>query len=124
MFQQLIVAGNLGRDPEMRYTPDGKAVTSLSVAVNAGKDKTLWVNVATFDKLAESCSQYLHKGDQVMVSGELSEPYAYVGKEDGQPHARLEMVARVVRFGKRAEGSANLQNLTGQAAPEAEQIPF
>lgn len=124
MFQQTVLIGNLGRDPEMRYTPDGKAVCSLSVAVNTGKDHTLWVTVAAWDKLAESCNQYLHKGDQVAVSGELSEPYAYVGKEDGQPHARLELLARVVRFGKRADSSPHTDSRPTPGPVEVADIPF
>ncbi len=117
MFQQTILAGNLGRDPELRYTPEGKAVCNLSVAVNAGRDKTLWVTVATWEKLAEQCNEHLHKGDQVVLSGELSEPYAYT-TEDGTPRARLEMVARVVRFGKRATDN------TSKEAAENDSIPF
>lgn len=71
----LIVSGNLGRDPDMHYTPQGTAVTKLSVAVNRwdGKQEvTSWLPVVVFGKIAESCGTYLNKGSKVEVIGELS----------------------------------------------------
>ncbi len=70
MYQQLTLIGNLGNDPEMRYTPSGVAVTSFSLAVSrswTGKDgqrqeKTIWFRVSAWDKLAETASQYLDQG--------------------------------------------------------------
>ena len=69
--------GNLGKDPEMRFMPDGKAVANISIAITekykdkSGEQKevTEWVNVAFFGKLAEIVGQYLHKGSQVYVEG-------------------------------------------------------
>jgi len=69
-FQTLIIAGNLGRDPEMRYTPSGQAVTNFSVAVNesftssSGEriQRTIWFRVSAWGKQAETCNQYLKKG--------------------------------------------------------------
>ncbi len=81
--------GNLGKDPEMRFMPDGKAVANISIAITEKyKDKngepkevTEWVNVAFFGKLAEIVGQYLHKGSQVYVEGKLrTEKY----QKDGQ----------------------------------------
>ena len=60
------------RDPEMRYTANGKAVTSFSVAVNMGKDQTEWFNVVAWEKLAETCGQYLEKGKRVYCEGRLA----------------------------------------------------
>jgi len=74
MYQKLILVGNLGRDPEMRYTPDGKAVTSFSVATSRkynDKDETTWFRVSVWGKQAESCNQYLTKGSKVLVEGRL-----------------------------------------------------
>jgi len=76
----IIVIGNLGRDPEMRYTPNGQAVTSFSVASSrkyttaAGeqREETEWFNCSAFGKLAETCNQYLTKGQQVYVEGRPS----------------------------------------------------
>ena len=73
---------NLGRDPEMRYTPSGVAVTNFSVATSrswTGQDgqrqeKTVWFRVAAWRGLAETCNQYLTKGQRVLVVGEVEEP--------------------------------------------------
>lgn len=78
-MNKIIVIGNLGRDPEMRYTPNGASVTSFSVASNrryttaAGeqREETEWFNVSAFGRLAETCNQYLTKGQQVYVEGRL-----------------------------------------------------
>ena len=74
MYHKLILVGNVGRDPEMRYTPSGTAVASFSVAVNdtfGEKKNTIWFRVSAWDKLAEVCNQYLNKGSQVLVEGRL-----------------------------------------------------
>ena len=75
MYQKLIIIGNLGRDPEMRYTPDGKAVTTFSVAASrryGEKEETAWFRVSVWGKQAESCNQYLQKGSKVLVEGRLT----------------------------------------------------
>ncbi len=78
-LNKVLIIGCLGADPEMRYTPGGKPVTSYSVAVNRGwrtsegerKEATEWFNVVAWGNLAEICNQYLHKGSQVYVEGRL-----------------------------------------------------
>ena len=71
-FNRVIFIGSLGSDPRMEYTPGGKAVTRFSLAVCEGpKDVTLWVRVVVWEKTAEHCNQYLHKGDQMLVEGRL-----------------------------------------------------
>ena len=82
MYQQMTIVGNLGSDPEMRYTATGVPVTSFSVAVSRSwtnqqgerQEKTTWFRVSAWEKLAELCSQYLTKGRQVLVVGEIEEP--------------------------------------------------
>jgi single-strand DNA-binding protein len=104
MFQKSIIVGNLGQDPEMRYTPSGKAVTNFTVAVNRKwtnqsgeqQEKVTWFRVAAWDKLAELCNQYLSKGRLVLVEGEV-EANAYTNQE-GEAKASLELTARNVRF--------------------------
>jgi single-strand DNA-binding protein len=79
-LNKIIVIGNLGRDPEMRYTPNGQSVTSFSVASTrryttaAGeqREETEWFNVSAWGRLSETCNQYLTKGQQVYVEGRLS----------------------------------------------------
>lgn len=112
MFQKVILAGNLGRDPEMRYMPDGTAVTNLSLAVNrtwtdraTGQkaQETTWFRVAVWGAQAEACNQYLHKGSQVLVEGRLKPDPATGGpkmftRQDGTVGATFELHAESVRF--------------------------
>lgn len=98
-LNKVLIIGSLGADPEMRYTPGGKPVTSYSVAVNRGwrtsegerKEATEWFNVVAWGNLAEICNQYLHKGSQVYVEGRLQTR----SWEDtsGTRHYRTELVA-------------------------------
>lgn len=131
MFQQCIIIGNLGRDPEMRFLGDGTPVTSFSVAVNrkwTGRDgnpgeKTWWFRVTCWGRLAETTNQYLRKGSPVMVIGEV-DASAYIPREGGEPRASLELTARNVRFLPR--GGSDMQDVgTGMDYPtEEEDIPF
>jgi single-strand DNA-binding protein len=98
-LNRVMVIGNLGRDPEMRYTPEGQAVTSFSLAATrtwasangSRRDSTEWFNVVSWGGLAEICNQYLTKGRRVYVEGELRTR----GWEqpDGKKHFRTELVA-------------------------------
>lgn len=105
MFLRLEVIGNLGGDPEMRYTPSGDAVTTFNVASNkvwTGKDgvkheKATWVRVSAWRALGENCAKFLHKGDQVFVEGE-AEARGWIDKSSGEVKAMLELNASNVRF--------------------------
>lgn len=110
-YQKIIVAGNLGRDPEMRYTPSGQAVTNLSIATNrrwTGADgqpqeETIWFRVSAWGKRAEICNQYLSKGSGVIIEGRLSpdrrtgEPRIWTDQQ-GTPRASYEITAENVTF--------------------------
>jgi len=106
MWHTLIFTGALGRDPELRFTPEGKAVTSMNVAVSDGfgdKKKTIWFRVSVWDKQAESCNEYLRKGSKVLVEGRLTVDPATGGprvftRQDGTTGARFEVSASMVRF--------------------------
>ena len=111
MYQQLIIVGFLGRDPEMRYTPAGQAVTSFSVATSrqwtgpTGEKlkETTWFRVSTWGKQAETCNNYLRKGSKVLVQGRLMPDPASGGPRtwqdrDGGVRASYEMTAELVRF--------------------------
>jgi len=113
MYHKIIIVGNLGRDPEMKYTPDGKPVTNFSVAVNDdfGENKrTMWVRVGVWGKQAESCNEYLKKGSKVLVEGRLTCDTATGGPrvyETKNGHgASFEMSAQTVRFLSRETGEA------------------
>lgn len=110
MWHQIVIVGNVGRDPEMRYTPSGQAVCSFTVASNREYKtreetvkETLWVRVTTWGKLAETCNQYINKGMKVLVEGRLTPdketggPHVYKNK-DGEPGASFEVNAATVRF--------------------------
>lgn len=112
MYQSTQIIGNLGRDPEMRYMPDGTAVTSFSVAVNKRwtdrstnekREQTTWFRVSVWGRQAEACNQYLHKGSQVFVEGTLQSDPATGGpptfmRKDGTAGATFELRASTVRF--------------------------
>ena len=103
MYHKLTIVGNLGKDPEMKYTTDGKAVTTFSVAASNRKDETVWFRVSTWDKQAETCNQYLHKGSKVLVEGALKadaqgNPRTYERKDGGGWAASFEVVAGSVKF--------------------------
>ena len=103
-MNKIIVIGHLGRDPEMRYTPNGQAVTSFSVAssrrytTSAGeqREETEWFNVSAWGKLGETCNQYLTKGRQVYVEGRLSSR-TYEAR-DGQTRVALDVSLTDVQF--------------------------
>jgi single-strand DNA-binding protein len=103
MLQKITIIGNLGNDPEMRYTPSGHAVTNFSVAANRSYTKsdgtkekeTTWFKVATWGKRAEVCNQYLKKGSLVYIDGRVKAS-AFEGSEG--PRASLEVTAEHVIF--------------------------
>lgn len=106
---KMIIIGNLGSEPEMRFTPNGNPVTSFSVATNwryttgqgERKEETQWFTVVTWNKLAEQCNQFLTKGRLVYVEGRLR-TRTWEG-QDGQRHYRTEIIANRVTFlGKQA----------------------
>lgn len=124
-FNKTILIGNLTRDPDLRYTPSGTAVTTLSLAVNhrfrqgeETREDVCYIDVVVFGKQAESCSQYLSKGGGVIVDGRLSQRRWEA--EDGSKRSKHEVVAQNVRFMPRrsdmaAEGGR--QQAVGSASP-------
>ncbi len=104
MLNKIMIIGNLGGDPEMRYTANGNAVSNFSVATNRQyttgdgerREETEWFRVVTWNRLAEICSQYLSKGRQVYVEGRLQTR----SWEDtsGQTRYMTELIAQEVKF--------------------------
>jgi single-strand DNA-binding protein len=110
-LNKVMLIGNVGKDPEMRYTANGKAVTSFSLACNRSytgpdgerREDTDWFDVVTWEKLAELCSQFLTKGSQAYVEGRL-QTRSWEG-QDGQKRYKTEVVANTVLFlGSRGGG--------------------
>lgn len=104
-YQQTIIIGNVGRDPEFKFTSSGVAVCSFSVAVterwtdratNERKEKTNWYRVSAWRGLAETCNQYVRKGMQIMVVGSV-EARGYTNNA-GEAAASLELTARDIQF--------------------------
>jgi len=96
-MNNITIVGRIGRDPELRFTKDGKAVASFSVATDHGRDdnkKTTWHNVTAFGTLGENVASSLSKGARVIVSGRL-DISDYDGK-DGEKKKRVEIIADAV----------------------------
>jgi len=134
-FNKVILLGNLTRDPEVRYTPNGIAVASFAIAVNRKykqgdetKEEVSYIDIVVFGKQAESCGQYISKGDSVLIDGRLQQRRWET--EDGQKRNKIEVVAQAVNFmPKRASGGGSAHG-HGHAEPSPEipvdegEIPF
>jgi len=131
-MNKIIVIGHLGRDPEMRYTPNGQGVTSFSVAssrkytTSSGeqREETEWFNCSAFGKLAEICNQYLTKGKQVYVDGRLSSR-TYEGR-DGQTRYSLDINVQDIQFlGQRGDEAVGAAEAAGHHVPDGDpDLPF
>jgi single-strand DNA-binding protein len=151
MFQRVTLIGRVGQDPQMRYTPDGVPVTNFSVATTTARSKarapecpagwkesyngknwelTTWWRVSVWRDLAETVNQYVTKGMQVYVEGEVTgeaadgslNPRVWTGN-DGVARASFELTARMVRF----RGDAAAGPPTGEPPPEGfeeDTLPF
>lgn len=111
MYNRIILIGNLTKDPELRYTPQGTPVASFRIAVNSKykqsdemKQETLFIDIVVFGKQADSCSQYLNKGSSVLVEGRLQERR---WESDGQQRSKHEVIAQTVRFLSRKGAQAD-----------------
>lgn len=114
------IIGNVGKEPEMRFTPSGKPVTSFSVAVNSKfgeTESTEWFSVIAWNKLAETCNQYLTKGQQVFVEGRL-QTHSWEDNE-GAKHYKTEVIANKVLFLGQRKQTEEIQSET-----DLEDVPF
>jgi single-strand DNA-binding protein len=129
-LNKVMIIGNLGTDPEMRYTADGTALTSFRVAASrnySGRDgerheETEWFSVVTWQKLAEQCSQFLQKGRRVYVEGRLQT--RSWDTPEGQRRYRTEVIAEKVLFLDRAPAGSVTDDQEGLDIGEPEDIPF
>ena len=135
MVNKVIIVGNLGKDPEVRFTPGGKAVAKFPVATSERwtdqdgnkQERTEWHNVVVWGKQAETCGQYLAKGRQVFVEGSIRT--RQYDDKDGNKRYITEIVARDVRFlGGGGRGAAEPGGIPlGEDAggpPADDDIPF
>lgn len=129
-LNRVTIIGNVGREPEMRFTPSGDAVVSFSVATNEGytdsegerHEKTEWFNVVAWKKLAETCNQYLSKGSKVYVEGK-QQTKKWEG-QDGNFHYKTELIAsRVLFLSPKTEALEPSEEKPAEEL-EPEDIPF
>jgi len=127
-LNKVMIIGNLGRDPEMRYTPSGKPVTTFSVATSRTwstsegekREETEWFNIVAWSSLAEICKQYLTKGQQVYIEGRLQTRH-WDGQE-GNKHTSVEIVANeMIILSERREVS---ESTPESESAEEEEFPF
>jgi single-strand DNA-binding protein len=127
-LNKAMIIGNLGRDPEMRYTPSGKPVTTFSVATSRTwntsegekREETEWFNVVAWSSLAEICKQYLTKGQQVYIEGRLQT--RHWDDQEGNKHTSVEIVANemIILSERRDTGESS----TESESIEDEEFPF
>ena len=135
-FHTIIIVGHLGREPEMRYSPAGQAVTNFNLAANRQftdsnsqvVKETTWFKISVWGKSAENCNQYLHKGSLVLVEGRLvcdpetGGPRLY-SRKDGTPGTAFEVSASTVRFLSSQENHEE-ESETATAGAGGADIPF
>ena len=110
-FNKVILMGNLTRDPEVRYTPNGSAVASFAIAVNRKykqgdetKEEVSYIDIVVFGKQAENCGQYINKGDSVLIDGRLQQR-RWDDKDTGAKRSKIEVVAQAVNFMPKRQSS-------------------
>ena len=132
-LNKVMIIGNLGKEPELRYTPSGRPVTTFSVAVSRSwkssngehRSETEWFKIVAWGKLAEICKEYLHKGQQVYIEGRL-QTRQWEDKE-GQQRTTVELVANeMTMLGERREKSQSEDNSAEDASPvtDEDEFPF
>jgi single-strand DNA-binding protein len=133
MLNKIMLIGNLGKDPDMSYTQAGTAITKFSLAVNRRskdretgerKDETTWFNVTAFDRLGETCNEYLHKGSKVYIEGRM-QSHKYTDKE-GVERVAWDVIASEMQMldpkGASQGGDYGAASAAGGSTPD--DIPF
>lgn len=128
-LNKVLIIGRLGRDPEMRYTPSGRPVTTFSVATSrtwntsegGRRTETEWFNVVAWSNLAEICKQHLVKGSLVYIEGRLQT--RHWEDPEGKPHSSTEIVANeMIMLGERREASSAPEEF--EVADDEDEFPF
>ena len=121
MYNKVILIGNLTRDPEVRYTPQGTSVCNFGLAVNRKykhgdemKEEVTFINIVVFGKQADTCGQYLNKGSSVLIEGRLQE--RRWEQEDGQKRSKHEVVAQSVRFMSKRQSAPDMEPSRGMSS--------
>lgn len=130
-LNKVMIIGRLGRDPEMRYTPSGRPVTTFSVATSRSwnttdgerRTETEWFNIVSWGNLAEICKQYLNKGQQVYIEGRLQT--RYWDDAEGNKHSSVEVVANeMIMLGDRRDSNQQSDDEISFSENEEDEFPF
>lgn len=129
-LNKVMIIGQLGRDPEMRYTPSGRPVTWFSVATTRSwtsadgdrREETEWFNVVAWGNLAEICKQHLHKGQSVYIEGRLQT--RGWDDQEGKKHFRTELVANEMIILSDRRGEASDEGMPPEAPAGEDEFPF
>ena len=128
-FNKVLLMGNLTRDPELRFTSSGSALTKFGLAVNrkykAGeewKEDVCFVDITVWGKQAENCAEYLSKGRPVFIDGRLQ--FSTWETDDGQKRNKLEVVANSVQFLGQGGGGKQAMGADTEDVPVKDDIPF
>jgi single-strand DNA-binding protein len=128
MLNKIMLIGNLGRDPEMNYTSSGKAVTKFSLAVSRrikdpetaeNREETTWFTVIAWERLADTCFQYLHKGSKVYIEGRMTSR-KYTNKDNVEVTA-WEVVAQNMEM---LDTKGSTSGGVGDDEMTTDQVPF
>lgn len=124
MYNKVIMIGNLTKDPELRYTPQGTPVSTFRLATNYRykqgddmKQETTFIDIVVFGRQAESCSQFLNKGSSALVEGRLQERR---WESDGQQRSKFEIVAQSVKFLSSRKGGSQDSSFESDVPPPEE----
>ncbi|MEE8484838.1 MAG: single-stranded DNA-binding protein [Nitrospinota bacterium] len=133
-LNKVFLMGNLTRDPELRYTPGGQAVSTLGLAVNnkftkdgETKEDVLFVDITVWGRVAENCAEYLKKGSPVLVEGRLK--YHTWESQEGQKRSKIDVTAMSVQFLPSSKGGAGKESSQdefgdGAPPPSDDDVPF
>jgi single-strand DNA-binding protein len=130
MLNKIMLIGNLGKDPDMSYTPAGKAVTKFSLAVNRRtrdresgerREETQWFNIVAWDQLAETMNTYLHKGSKVYIEGRMTS-HKYTDKEGVERTAWEVTASDMQMLDPKGMGQGGDSDVSGASTPD--EIPF
>ena len=116
MINQCVITGNLGGDPEIFYSSEGNPVASFNLAFHSSKKKTCWIKVVAFQKLADICGQYLHKGAKIAVIGTLDQNKWET--DEGQNRSTFQLIANNIEFIK-TDGRGFKEGVQSE-----EEVPF
>jgi len=127
-LNKVMLIGRLGQEPEMRYTPSGRPLTKLQVAVNRSwkssdgekKTETEWFNIVAWGKLAEICNQYLSKGQQVYIEGRLHTRQWQ--DDEGNNHSSVEVIAQEMLMLDSKSGEQDTE--LNEGLPSEDEYPF